>query len=577
MKLIKHKMKIRILLILLFSFSVVGYGQVVSGKSAKKKVTFQKTKKSSGITKLPDLIITDEKFIDENGNNFIDANEKCKLNIKVQNIGEGAAENVQVRVSLKNGEVSGLSFEKLINLSELPGNSSKDVSIPIEGKINLDDGIAEFKVEVLENRGLDAFPLEIKIETKKFAEPRLIVADAVFSTEDGGLIKLNYPIVLRVIIQNVGEGDAKDVKTEFKLINANCISLAEENRFDLGNMSRGETKELEFLFTATRRYTLNEIPVLVDISEAMNKYAKDTTLYVSLEQRLTARSEVVISGITTTTPDIQRASLTSVVDKNIPINRTKQPFRYALIIGNEDYSKYQRGLNTEANVEFARNDASVFKEYAIKTLGVDPMNAHLLLDATSGEICQKIDLVSKLASKSGEQAEIIFFYAGHGLPDEQTKEPYLIPVDVAGTNLNSAVKMQEIYKKFAESGAGKVTIFLDACFSGGGRDAGLIAARSIKVKAKENLISGNLVVFTASSGEQSAMPYKAEQHGMFTFFLLKKLQESQGNITYGELADYISKNVSIESLRINQKEQDPKVIVSPDVKDYWENWRITNN
>jgi hypothetical protein len=331
------------------------------------------------------------------------------------------------------------------------------------------------------------------------------------------------------------------------------------------------------LFTATRRYTLNEIPVLVDISEAMNKYAKDTTLYVSLEQRLTARSEVVISGITTTTPDIQRASLTSVVDKNIPINRTKQPFRYALIIGNEDYSKYQRGLNTEANVEFARNDASVFKEYAIKTLGVDPMNAHLLLDATSGEICQKIDLVSKLASKSGEQAEIIFFYAGHGLPDEQTKEPYLIPVDVAGTNLNSAVKMQEIYKKFAESGAGKVTIFLDACFSGGGRDAGLIAARSIKVKAKENLISGNLVVFTASSGEQSAMPYKAEQHGMFTFFLLKKLQESQGNITYGELADYISKNVSIESLRINQKEQDPKVIVSPDVKDYWESWRITNN
>ena len=65
------------------------------------------------------------------------------------------------------------------------------------------------------------------------------------------------------------------------------------------------------------------------------------------------------------------------------------------------------------------------------------MNAHLLLDATAGEISQKIDLITKLASKSGEQAELIFYYAGHGLPDEETKTPYLIPVDVTGTNYGS--------------------------------------------------------------------------------------------------------------------------------------------
>ena len=74
-------------------------------------------------------------------------------------------------------------------------------------------------------------------------------------------------------------------------------------------MSRGATAELEFLFTATRRYVLNEIPVLVDINESLNKYGRDTTLNVSLEQNLTARSEVVISGITTVSPDIKVASL----------------------------------------------------------------------------------------------------------------------------------------------------------------------------------------------------------------------------------------------------------------------------
>jgi len=71
---------------------------------------------------------------------------------------------------------------------------------------------------------------------------------------------------------------------------------------------------------------------------------------------------------------IEMASLSSDVDKNIPVVFTSKPFRYALIIGNEDYSRYQRGLNDESNVEFARNDASIFKEYATKVMGVEEKN-----------------------------------------------------------------------------------------------------------------------------------------------------------------------------------------------------------
>jgi hypothetical protein len=566
-------MKTRILLLLFTILSVAVNCQVISGKSETKKVTFTKTERSV-VTKLPDLVITSEKFTDENQNNFIDATEKCQISFNVDNIGEGVANSVNVKLSLKNPSIKGLEFTSIYPLGDLQGNSSKTITIPVTGNMSLQNGIAEFVIEIQEERGLDAFPLEIKIETKTFASPKVILADAVFSTEDGGLIKLNYPINLKVIVQNIGDGDARNVVTEFKLPNANCIFLGEKNRFEIGNLSRGATTELEFLFTATRRYVLNEIPVLIDINESLNKYGRDTTVQVSLEQNLTARSEVVISGISTVSPDIKIASLTSDVDKNVPINKTKLPYRYALIIGNEDYARYQKGLNSETNVEFARNDATVFKDYVVKTLGVDEMNAHLLLDATTGEISQKIDLITKLASKSGQQAELIFYYAGHGLPDEATKTPYLIPVDVTGTNLTSAIKLDDIYKKLAESGAGRVTVFLDACFSGGARDAGLIAARSVKVKAKENLVTGNVVVFTASSGDQSAMPYDKEQHGMFTYFLLKKLKETKGDITYGALANYISSNVSIESLRVNQKEQDPKVNVSPDIENNWNNWKL---
>jgi hypothetical protein len=48
----------------------------------------------------------------------------------------------------------------------------------------------------------------------------------------------------------------------------------------------------------------------------------------------------------------------------------------------------------------------------------------------------------------------------------------------------------------------------------------------------------------------------------------------KGNITYSALADYIASNVSIESLRVNQKEQDPKVNVSPDIENVWKNWKL---
>ncbi len=573
MKNIYYILKTRILILFLLIVSSVSYGQVISGKSEKKKIIFTKSERSY-VTQIPDLIITGEKFIDENENNFIDADESCEISMMIENIGEGLAEHVKVRVSLKNGEIEGLDFQKMIEVGDMEGNSSKIISVPIKGNLNLAGGLAEFMIEVLEDRGFDAFPFEIKIETREFANPKIIVADAVFSTEDGGLIKLNYPIVLKVIVQNIGEGDAKDVVTEFKLPNPNCVFLGEKSRFDMGTLARGETAGIGILIYCYKALYLNDIPVKVDLNESLNEYARDTTLQVSLEQRLTARNEVVISGIETASPDIKLASLSSEVDKNIPVNRTKHPYRYALIIGNEDYMRFQRGLDSETNVEFARNDASIFKDYAVKTLGVNEMNAHLLKDATTGEIYQKIDLISKLASKSGEQAEIIFYYAGHGLPDEQTRSPYLIPVDVAGTNLDAAIKLEDVYKKFSESGAGRVSIFLDACFSGGGRDAGLLAARSVKVKPKENMIQGNLVVFTASSGEQSALPYEKEQHGIFTFYLLKKIKETNGDISYGELSDYISKNVSLESLRINQKEQDPTVNVSPSVEGSWESWNL---
>ncbi|MEI7983299.1 MAG: caspase family protein, partial [Bacteroidota bacterium] len=267
-------------------------------------------------------------------------------------------------------------------------------------------------------------------------------------------------------------------------------------------------------------------------------------------------------------------SLSADVDKNIPQNSIKHPFRYALIIGNEDYSSRQRTLGSEVNVAFAVNDAKIFKEYAINTFGVEEQNCMVLTNATTGEISQKIELISQILSRLGENGELIFYYAGHGFPDENTKIPYLIPVDVSATNLQSAIKLSDLYRKLSQTKAKQITIFLDACFTGGGRDQGLLAARGVKIKPLNDNITGNMVVFTATSEDQSALPYTEKQHGFFTYYLLKKLQETKGDVSYEELSKYLKINVSLESLRINNKPQDPSVQVSLDIQDKWSQLKI---
>lgn len=264
----------------------------------------------------------------------------------------------------------------------------------------------------------------------------------------------------------------------------------------------------------------------------------------------------------------------SDVDKNIPQSSTSNPYRFALVIGNEDYSAHQIDLKSESNVDFARNDASAFKDYCMNTLGIPEKNITFLLDATVGQINQGIDKLKLLSKACNGKSQLIVFYAGHGLPDENTKEPYLIPVDVNGANVTSGIKLQDLYSSLTMFPSERITVYLDACFTGGGRNAGLIASRGVKVKPKEGILNGNIVVFSSSSGEQSSLPYTDEKHGMFTYYLLKKLQETKGDVTYSELFESLNEKISIESLLVNSKEQNPVINTSQDVAEKWKQWRL---
>ena len=86
---------------------------------------------------------------------------------------------------------------------------------------------------------------------------------------------------------------------------------------------------------------------------------------------------------------------------------------------------------------------------------------------------------------------------------------------------------------------------------------------------------GNMVVFSAASKDETALPYQDQSHGLFTYYLLKKLQETGGDVTLGELAEYLRDNVRRQSVVVNRKSQTPSVNPSYLLKDSWQTIKVT--
>lgn len=319
------------------------------------------------------------------------------------------------------------------------------------------------------------------------------------------------------------------------------------------------------------------VPGLIDVAVGSHlKYQNE--VYVHLNQLSGKVDTVYKKEIVYVSADTKGKEYVfmknSDVDNDIPVTPAQNGMRFALIIGNEDYSSHQIEIGGEINVDYARNDASAFKNYAINILGIPEINIIFLLDATTGQMNQAISKANKIIKNTQGEAEFFVYYAGHGLPDEQTKEPYLMPVDVSGKNAIEGISLKNLYGRLSEYPSKRITVFIDACFSGGARNQGLLAARGVKIVPKEEAIAENMVVFSSSSGEQSSLPYKEKQHGMFTYFLLKKLKETSGNIKYIELSDYLNKNISLQSVLINDKEQNPKLNCSEKSNHDLMNWKI---
>lgn len=283
-------------------------------------------------------------------------------------------------------------------------------------------------------------------------------------------------------------------------------------------------------------------------------------------RKQTNEQEKVDNSLSKQQAQIERPK--SDVDIDIPINKSLEEKTFVLIIVNENYQEV-------AKVPYTINDGEIFAEYCKKTLGIPEANISLMKDVTANNLKREVRLLTQILQKYNGDAKAIVYYAGHGIPDESTKDAYLLPVDGYGYDPQSGYSLNELYKTLNSVPSKSILVFLDACFSGSQRGEGMLSsARGVAIKAKPAAPVGNMVVFSAASGDETAYPYKAKGHGLFTYFLLKKMQESKGDVTLGELSDYISDQVGKKSIIINRKSQTPTFISSPAMANDWKNMKL---
>lgn len=278
------------------------------------------------------------------------------------------------------------------------------------------------------------------------------------------------------------------------------------------------------------------------------------------------------------------------VDFNIPVNEAgTNTTTFALIITNCDYAK------PLPNVPFASNDGEIFYQYCVKTLSIPERHVKLLRNANAEVIkTEGVNWLKDITVALNGEANIILYYAGHGFTDANYN-PYIIPTDINATGIKAfngknslpddmmlkkceaknLIKQCIALDTICNSWFNRVkfknlTLILDAGFDGTQRNGHTLFTIKKKAKKMKGMrIRNDIVMFAAADWNKAVYSFDQQHHGFLTYFMLKELKRTRGNIDYGTLYENIDKQLNYES-SLQGKLQQPKMILGNKAKEGWQ-------
>lgn len=498
--------------------------------------------KSAPKPTVPPKLATEISFKEPSGNNILDAGETGVITVHLTNSGRGVAYNVSAVVAIDG--VPGLAAPAAVDIGDVGPGETKARSISIEGPHELGTGKARATIEVREGNGFDAATRVVEFQTQAFKAPALEVSAINI---DGGLVRAGEVVQLEVSVRNSGVGPASDISADLD-IKSEDIRPTGDTTAKIGSLEPGQTAKVRFEFAVNMRFKGKALPISLNISESWGKFGTNVPLNLALGEPAPPPKVLTVLA-KPPAPALQGAHHAG--DLSAPPYQLKErPADFAVVVG---IDKYQ----SVPVADFADRDAAAVHAQLI-AMGFPRRNIILLTrdKATKSSLAGYIE--EWLPRNVTSESRVFFYYSGHGAPDLQSGEAYLVPWDGKPEFLqSSAYPLKQLYAALGRLKAKEVTVALDACFSGaGGRSVMAKGARPlVPLHAGETAV-GNLTVFSAASGAQITGSLDEAEHGIFTYHFLKGLnggaKDSTGRITAKGLYEYLAPRVQEDARRQNR-------------------------
>jgi|GEM_PF-473209 len=551
---------------------------VVTDNDYSKNQSIVLTTKSPFVRGLPPDLFAELNFKDDNNNGILEALENATLFIKITNKGKGNAQDLKVNIE-DNSIDTNLSIGDY-SLKLLEPGQSINIAIPIKAGLNIKTTEHRLKLKVAEYFGYDMDDAFLILNTFAYQQPKLIFSgleiidngENTYAMKEDGLLQAGEQVKVKVVVQNVGQGDANGVN--YSVTSNNQDIFVDKNRSSLDNLKAGQTKEFTFIISPNKRvYNTDKLPVYLTLKEnvgrgnllnfqlpiTLNTQPPKTEIlkvnsdFESLKKNI-AKFEYNSNKFTMNTSNL-------VDIKTITQSKTTRKNSVAVIFGIEKYKELPPA-------PFASNDADLINEYFQKRLGIDKVVIYKD-NEVSGFIFDDVfnpdnGELQKAIVKG--QTDLFVYYSGHGIPNKSGDNIYLFPSDGKISRLETqGYAINRLYENLEKLGAKSVTVFLDACFSGGSRitettkTENLVAMKGVKIKPKIDgtyLNNPNFTVFNSSTGDETSLGFDASETGLYTYFLCAGLQgkadlNNDRKITFGELKKYLFDNVTETSRKIS--------------------------
>ena len=346
---------------------------------------------------------------------------------------------------------------------------------------------------------------------------------------------------------------AQQKQQQQTIINDNQIPL-----FDVASEQKDEATALVY-GRATDNVGLGDVQVNNELVQVGSDGSFQTQLYIppnGLVVEITAydlrgnkatKTLYLVRNRAEDAAEARFAQLQPSLGKRGAINRDA----IALIVGVENYENLPAAPAIHAD-----KDAEYFADFAHYKLGIPRNNIITAInsDAKRLNILKAITKVTKLSTK--DKTEVFIFFAGHGLAATDGQDVFLLPYDGDKDYLDAtAMTRDEIFQLVERIEPKSVTVFLDACYTGGTRseDITLVAGkRPVRVEALNQSVPKGFTILSASASDETSMALEAAEHGMFSYFLMKGMEgdadaDNDNQITMAEMRDYVKDKVVRQS------------------------------